>query len=120
MTVDGYLKNVDPEKRKQLQRIRALAKKLVPTAEEAIVYGMPTLKYRGKAFLGLRAHKKHIGIYPYSGRVLPEMKSALRGYGFSKGALRIPFGEPIPAALLKQIVRRRLAAIRDEIKNLNN
>jgi uncharacterized protein YdhG (YjbR/CyaY superfamily) len=53
--------------RERAQRIRTLAKQAVPGAEEAITYGMPTLKYKGKPFLGFDAHKNHIGIYPYSG-----------------------------------------------------
>ena len=50
--LDNYLTTVEPVKRKELERIRALAKQAVPGAEEAIVYGMPTLKYQGKPFLG--------------------------------------------------------------------
>ena len=64
--IDDYLTKVEPSKRQELERIRALAKKIVPGSEEAIVYGMPTLKYQGKPFLGFNAHKQHIGIYPYS------------------------------------------------------
>jgi hypothetical protein len=48
--IDDYLITVEPSKRKELERIRALAKQTVPGAEEAIVYGMPTLKYQGKPF----------------------------------------------------------------------
>jgi uncharacterized protein YdhG (YjbR/CyaY superfamily) len=49
--IDDYLKNVEASKRTQLQRIRMLAKEIVPNAEETISYNMPTLKYEGKAFL---------------------------------------------------------------------
>jgi len=66
--IDDYLTTVEPAKRQALERIRALAKQAVPSAEEALVYGMPTLTYQGKPFLGFDAHQKHIGIYPYSGQ----------------------------------------------------
>ena len=42
--IDDYLTNVEAPKRSELERIRRLAKKIVPSAEEAIVYGMPTRK----------------------------------------------------------------------------
>jgi uncharacterized protein YdhG (YjbR/CyaY superfamily) len=109
--IDDYLTNVEPSKRKELERIRTLAKKTVPDAEEAMSYGMPTLKYQGKPFLGFDAHRKHIGIYPYSGQVIEELKDQLYGYGFSKGAIRVPLDHPISEELLKHIIQQRLQQI---------
>jgi len=109
--IDDYLTKVEPSKRKELERIRVLAKKVVPDAEEAIVYGMPTLKYQGKPFLGFDAHKHHIGIYPYSGQVVETLKDQLHDYGFSKGAIRVPLDHPISEELLQQIIQLRLNQI---------
>jgi len=106
--IDDYLKNTDPSKRKELERIRMLAKKIVPDAEEAISYGMPTLKHQGKPFLGFDAHKNHIGIYPYSGQVIERLKDNLHGYGLSKGAIRVPLEKPISESTLEQIINCRL------------
>jgi uncharacterized protein YdhG (YjbR/CyaY superfamily) len=106
--IDDYLTTLEPSKRKELERIRALAKQTVPGAEEAIVYGMPTLKYHGKPFLGFDAHKQHIGIYPYSGQVIETLKDQLQDYKCSKGAIRVPFDHPISEELLKQIIHLRL------------
>jgi uncharacterized protein YdhG (YjbR/CyaY superfamily) len=110
--IDEYLANVEPLKRKALERIRTLAKKAVPDAEETIGYGMPTLKYRGKAFLGFDAHAKHIGIYPYSGQVVKELRERLRDYETSSGAIRIPLDRPISERLLRAVIACRLKAIR--------
>ena len=109
--IDDYLTTVEPAKRKELERIRALAKQTVPGAEEAIVYGMPTLKYQGKPFLGFDAYKNHIGIYPYSGQVVETLKDQLQDFGFSKGAIRVPLDHPISEEMLKQIIRLRLSQI---------
>lgn len=92
--------------------MRALAKAAVPSAEEAIVYGMPTLKYAGKPFLGFNAHKKHIGLYPYSSRVIDALKDDLGRYGLSRGAIRVPLGEQIPKGLLRRLISVRLREIR--------
>jgi uncharacterized protein YdhG (YjbR/CyaY superfamily) len=109
--IDDYLTQVEPLKRKELERIRALAKTTVPGAEEAIVYGMPTLTYQGKPFLGFNAHKNHIGIYPFSGQVIEDLKEHLHEYGFSKGSIRVPLDHPISEELLKQIIHHRLKQI---------
>lgn len=114
--IDDYLENVEPTKRRELERIRALAKKAVPSAEETISYGMPTLKYAGKPFLGFDAHKKHIGIYPYSGQVIGTLKDDLQAYETSKGAIRVPLDNPISNTLLRKVIDCRLEAIRAQIK----
>ncbi len=112
--IDDYLKNVDPSKRTELERIRTLAKKIVPEAEEAISYGMPALKYHGKPFLGFDAHKNHIGIYPFSGQVIDALKDQLHEYGLSSGAIRVPLDHPIPESLLNQVIEYRVKAIKAE------
>jgi uncharacterized protein YdhG (YjbR/CyaY superfamily) len=110
--VDAYIAGVDPAKRDALERIRRLAKKAVPEAVETISYRMPTLTYRGKAFLGFDAHTKHIGIYPYDGSVIEALRETLRDYETSKGAIRVPLDTPIPERTLHAIIACRLRAIR--------
>lgn len=114
--INDYLKTVEPAKRKALQRIRTLAKEVVPEAEEAIVYGMPALKFLGKPFLGFDAHKNHIGIYPFSGRVFETIADQLHGYKRTKGALHVPLDKPIPKSVLQTIIGARLRAIRSAAK----
>ena len=110
--IDEYLTKVEPAKREALQRIRTLAKTMVPEAEETIGYGMPTLKYRDEAFLGFAARANHIGIYPYSGHVIEMLREKLRVYKTTKGAIHVPFGAPIPESTLRAIIDARLQAIR--------
>ncbi len=109
--IDEYLKTVEPAKRTALERIRQVAKTIVPTAEEVISYGMPTLKYQGKPFLGFDAHKNHIGVYPYSSQVIETLKDQLQGYGLTKGAIQVPLDKPIPENLLRDVINARLKAI---------
>ncbi|MCL4384101.1 DUF1801 domain-containing protein [Patescibacteria group bacterium] len=109
--IDQYLQKIEPAKREQLERIRLIAKRVVPEAEETISYGMPTLKLKGKAFLGFDAHRKHIGIYPFSGEVTNLVKDELTKlkYKFSPGAIQVPVDRPIPEKLLQEIIQRRLS-----------
>ena len=114
--IDDYLKGVEPAKRRALERIRSLAKEAVPGAEEAIVYGMPALKYAGKPLLGFDAHKNHIGIFPFSSHVIATLKDQLHEYGCSKGAIRVALDSPISKGLLRKVIDCRLTAIRAETK----
>jgi len=109
--IDDYLKKIEPKKRKELERIRSIAKKVVSDAEEIIGYGMPTLTYKGKPFLGFDVHKEHIGIYPYGGAEIERLKDKLSMYGLSKGAIRVPYNLPIPEKLLTEIITLRIARI---------
>ena len=110
--IDDYLKKIEPSKKKALERIRVLAKEVVPGAEEVINYGMPTLKYKGEPFLGFDAHKNHIGIYPYSGHIIETLKDELSAYRSTKGAIQVPLDNPIPKTTLRKVINRRLKAIR--------
>lgn len=110
--IDDFLQHIEPEKRIQLERLRTIAKKVVPDAEDAIAYGMPTLKYQGKSFFGFNAHTHHIGIYPYGGAPIEAFKNKLLGYKLSKGAIQVPYGKPFPEDLLKEIILYRIKLIK--------
>lgn len=111
--IDEYLQKIDESSKVELERIRRIAKIEVPDAEEVISYGMPTLKYKNKSFLGFNAHKNHIGIYPYGGEEIKVFSKELSdlNYNFSSGAIRVPFDKPIPETLLKRIILHRLERI---------
>jgi uncharacterized protein YdhG (YjbR/CyaY superfamily) len=111
--IDEYFQKVEPIRRRQLERIREIAKQVVPNAQEVISYGMPTLEYKGKPFLGFNAHVNHIGIYPYGGEEIEVFKDKLSGYkyGFSSGAIRVPYDKPFPESLLKKIIKYRIKRI---------
>lgn len=111
--IDDYLKNIDPMRRKQLERIRRIAKRIVPDAVEVISYGMPTLQCKGTSFLGFDAHTNHLGIYPYGGEEIEVYKDKLKGYGLSKGAIRVSYDTLIPDTILKEIILHRIKRILD-------
>lgn len=114
--IDEYLKKFEMPKRKELERIRSIAKKIVPDAEESIGYDMPTLRYKGHSFLGFTIHKEHLGIYPYGGEVIEALKNQLKEYGLSKGTIRVPFDHPISENMLKKIIIYRIKQIEKKTK----
>ncbi len=105
--IDDYIKPFDSALRQELERLRSIAKKLLPGCEETISYGMPTIKYKGKSILGFYVHKNHIGIYPFSGSVISTIKE-LENYGTTKGAIHEKFDQPLPDALVEKIIRARM------------
>jgi uncharacterized protein YdhG (YjbR/CyaY superfamily) len=105
--IDNYLKNINPIQRAELERIRAIALEMLPGAEETISYGMPTIKYKGKSMIGFDAHSNHIGIYPFSGHVIGQIKELDR-YAQSSGAVQEKLDDLLPKELIQKIIEVRL------------
>lgn len=103
-SIDDYLAPLAPEVRAELQRIRALVTRLVPEAEESISYGMPTLSYRGRALVYFTASKKHMSFYP-SSWAIEELGDRLAGYSTTQHAIRFTLENPLPDALIEDLVR---------------
>ena len=105
-TIDAYLAAVDPDKRAALQKLRRDIRAAAPKAEECISYGIPTFRLDGRLLVSFGAAAKHCAFYP--GSVLQHLPGDLRAYDTSKGTIRFPPDEPLPASLVKKIVRARI------------
>ena len=107
--VDEYLARVPEPARSTLKRIRAVIRSAAPSeATEAISYRMPTFRYKGP-LLGFAAFPNHCGLYPMSPSVIEAFKEELKNYHTSKGAISFPVDKPLPAALVKKLVKARIA-----------
>jgi uncharacterized protein YdhG (YjbR/CyaY superfamily) len=108
-TVDAYLNALPDDQREKLQNVRATVKAQVPDAVESMSYGLPTFKYRGKPLIYFGAAKQHLALY---GAVWASMDPAdLAKYDVSKGTIRFPLNKPIPATLVRKVVKARRAEI---------
>ena len=106
-TVDAYLKDLSNEQREPLEKLRATIVAAVPSASESIAYGMPAYKYKGKPLIYYGAAKNHVAIY---GAVPAAMDPRdLAPYETSKGTIKFPPGKAIPAALVKKLLKARIA-----------
>ncbi len=110
-TIDDYLAGLDPADAAVIAHIYDAARRTVPEAEQGTAYGMPTLMYRGKGLLAVMRTKKHIGLYPNSGRVLQELADQLADFDVDKGTLRFQPGAPPADELIERIVTARRAEI---------
>jgi uncharacterized protein YdhG (YjbR/CyaY superfamily) len=106
-TIDDYLKTKDEPQRAALERLRKIIAATVPGAEECISYQMPAFRLDGKAFVWFAAAAKHCALYG-----LRETEAGeLEGYDTSgRGTLRFQLDKPLPAALLKKLVKARVAS----------
>lgn len=104
--IDEYLaKNATPSQAKHLQKIRALANKLVPNAEEVISYGIPTIKYKGKYVIYFAAFKNHMSVYP----ILDDrIREKLKDFKTAKGTVQFTEEKPLPEAVIKEMIELRL------------
>ena len=113
-SVDEYLADVPEPARSTLQKIRATIRSVAPKeATEGISYGMPTFKYKG-ALVGFAAFKNHCSFFPYSAALVAEFKDELKGYETAKGTIRFAVDKPLPAALVKKMVKARVAQNEDK------
>jgi uncharacterized protein YdhG (YjbR/CyaY superfamily) len=109
--VEEYLAKVPEPARETLEKMRAMIRAAAPKdAAEGISYGMPAFKYR-KPLAGYAAFKDHCSFFPMSGAVVAAMKDELKDYVTSKGAIQFALEKPMPMALVKKIVKARLAEI---------
>jgi len=110
-TIDEYLSRTPEPARSTLLHMREAIHAAVPEATEAITYQMPTFKYRGHSIVAFAAFKKHCSLFPMSGAVIEQFKDELERFHTSKGTLQFPLDKPLSAALLKKLIKARIAQI---------
>jgi len=107
-TIDEYLARVSPENRAALQILRAQIHAAAPKAEECISYQLPAFRL-GKLLVGFGATQKHCAFYPMSSTTVATFQSDLTDYETSKGTIRFSPTKPLPATLVRKIVKARIA-----------
>ncbi len=103
-TVDEYLARVPPRYRTALQRLRRTLRSVAPEAEEGISYGMPTFRHHGTR-LYFAAFKDHCSLFGPSAWVRRELSHELEPFETGKGTLRFTPERPLPAELVRRVVR---------------
>ena len=82
---------------------------IVPEAEQGISYGMPAFKLRGKTIAGFAAFKNHLSYLPHSGSAIPQLAEETAAYTSTKESLHFPVDEPLPEALVRELLEVRMA-----------
>ena len=107
--LDEYLADVSPNSRALLQALRKTIHATVREVEECISYGMPAFRYRGRVIAGFRATSNGCSYYPFSGTTLKTLAHDIEGYTRTRGALHFGPDNPIPATLVRKLLKTRIA-----------
>ena len=110
-SVEGYFRGLDAGARAALRRIRDAIASVVPEAEDAIVYGMPGFRLRGKSFVGYMAFKDHYSFFPMSVAAIDAHRDELGERVTGKGTISFAYGERLPVGVVKKVVKTRLAEV---------
>ena len=107
--IDEYLASVGEDKRAALERLRKIIKGAAPMAEECISYRLAAFRLDGRPLVAFGATSGHCAFYPMSSSTVIDHKEELEGYDTSKGAIRFSVDKPLPATLVRKLVRARIA-----------
>jgi uncharacterized protein YdhG (YjbR/CyaY superfamily) len=110
-TIDAYLARLPDNQRAALQDLRQQILAAAPGAKEVISYGMPGFRLNG-VLVWIGAARTHCALYPHG--LVEDFADQLRDYDTSKGTIRFQPDKPLPPALVKAIVERRVEEDREE------
>jgi len=107
-TIDEYLAKVPEPHKGTLEKIRAMVRSAAPKeATEAISYGMPAFKYKG-GLVGFAAFNNHCSFFPMNSALVVQFADELKNYKTSKGTIQFLTDKPLPASLVKKMVKARV------------
>jgi uncharacterized protein YdhG (YjbR/CyaY superfamily) len=107
--IDEYLAALSDDKRVALEKLRTTIKAAAPKAEECISYQLPAFRLNGRMLVAFGASANHCSFYPMSSSTVEAYKDELKDYDTSKGTIRFQPDNPLPATLVRKLVKARIA-----------
>lgn len=110
--VRSYLASLPPAARQNVRQVRETIRTAAPGAVEGVSYGIIGYKLDGRMLLYCAGWEKHTSVYPLTAGIRRALGPAVAKYASGKGTIKFPADKPIPVALLKRIVKARVAELR--------
>jgi len=108
-TIDAVLAAVNAEQRTVLEKLRRTIHAAAPGAEECISYGLAAFRLNGRPLVAFSAWKNHCAFYPMSSTTVGMFRAELKEFETSKGTIRFATDKPLSDALVKKLVKARVA-----------
>jgi uncharacterized protein YdhG (YjbR/CyaY superfamily) len=106
-----YFAALPPRARRRMQEIRRIIRSVAPGATETFSYRIPGFRLNGKVFVYYAAFTAHCGLYPMGATIRRAHAAALRNYKTSTGTIQFPLDRPLPSALVKRLIKARVAEL---------
>ena len=113
--VREYLAALAPPVRRRMQEIRRIIRSVAPGATETFSYRIPGFRLDGKVFVYYAAFAAHCSLYPMGAKIRRAHAAPLKGFKTSTGTIQFPLDKPLPAALVKRLVKARVAEVRARV-----
>lgn len=110
--ISAYFAAQPPRTRVTLRKMRDVIRAAAPDGVEAFSYRIPAVKLDGKALVWYAGFTNHTSLYPIGDAIRKKLAKDLQGYETSKGTVRFPLDKALPVALVKKLVKARIAQVR--------
>jgi uncharacterized protein YdhG (YjbR/CyaY superfamily) len=108
----AYLASLPPAVRARIKAIRDMVRAIAPDAVEVYSYGIPGFKLDDKPLVWYAAFARHTSLYPMTASIRKAHAAALKDYKMSTGTVQFPLDKPLPTALVKRLIKARVAELR--------
>jgi len=103
-SISAYLASLEPERRREFERLRAWVRKVLPNAKETMAYKMPTYEGR-EPICSIAAQKRHFALYVCELDVLDQYRDDFAALDVGKGCIRFAHVADLPRTAARKLLR---------------